>query len=87
MPSNIIKINNGGKGCEWNVPDSKMERVIECLNAAGIKNKWIITTKEEEAKSQGIIRTKTEWLTSKSPKEPNPQKSSNPLGNMLKKIN
>lgn len=35
MPSNIIKINNGGKGCEWNVPDSKMDALLEHLKDNG----------------------------------------------------
>ena len=38
MPSNKIKINNGGKDCEWNVPDSKMEELIEWLKTNGDKN-------------------------------------------------
>ena len=35
MPSNIIKVNNGGKGFEWNVPDSKMDELLKHLNDNG----------------------------------------------------
>lgn len=35
MPSNIIKINNGGKGFEYNVQDSKMDELIKHLNENG----------------------------------------------------
>lgn len=28
MPSNIIKVNNGGKGFEWTVSDSKMDELL-----------------------------------------------------------
>ena len=35
MPSNAIKINNGGKGLEFIVPDSKMDALIEYLNDVG----------------------------------------------------
>ena len=35
MPSNIIKINNGGKGFVWNVPDSKMDELMDHLNSNG----------------------------------------------------
>ena len=83
MASNAISIN-GSSEMTWIVPDSKMEQVIELLNTVGIKTKWIITSKEEEAKTQDIIETKTEWIP---PQHPNEEKSAHPLGNMLKKIN
>lgn len=35
MPSNAIKINNGGEGLEFIVPDSKMDALIEYLNENG----------------------------------------------------
>ena len=35
MPSNVIKINNGGKGLEYIIPDSKMDALIEYLNENG----------------------------------------------------
>lgn len=35
MPSNIIKVNNGGKGFVWNVPDSKMDELVMYLNDNG----------------------------------------------------
>ena len=35
MPSNIIKVNNGGRGFEWNVPDSKMDALLKHLNDNG----------------------------------------------------
>ena len=35
MPSNIIKVNNGGKGFEWNVPDSKMDELLKYMNDKG----------------------------------------------------
>ena len=35
MPSNIIKINNGGKCLEFIVSDSKMGALIEYLKANG----------------------------------------------------
>jgi hypothetical protein len=35
MPSNIIKVNNGGKGFEWNVPDRKMDELLKHLNDNG----------------------------------------------------
>lgn len=35
MPSNIIKVNNGGKGFVWNVPDSKMDELMNHLNSNG----------------------------------------------------
>lgn len=35
MPSNIIKVNNGGKGFEWTVVDRKMDDLLEYLNKNG----------------------------------------------------
>ena len=35
MPSNAIKINNGGEGLEYIIQDSKMDALIEYLKANG----------------------------------------------------
>jgi hypothetical protein len=39
MPSNRIVMNNGGKDAEWDVPDSKMDELIEWLDIEGDKAK------------------------------------------------
>ena len=40
MPGNLIKINNCDE-LEWYVGDSKMEKVIKCLEKYGFKQKRI----------------------------------------------
>ena len=42
MPSNRIIMNNGGKNAEWDIPDSKMDELIEWMNINGEKAKVFV---------------------------------------------